>query len=112
MKMEKVRVQKAPVITIDGASGTGKGTVTHIIAKKLNWHLLDSGALYRVLALAAQKHGVDLDNEASLKVLAEFLDVQFIASDTSSPPNILLEGQDVTETIRTEKMSNAASKVG
>lgn len=112
MKTEKVRVLKAPVITIDGAGGTGKGTVTHIIAKILDWHLLDSGALYRVLALAAQKHGVDLDNETALKVLAEHLDVQFIASDNSSPPNILLEGQDVTETIRTEKMGNAASKVG
>lgn len=101
-----------PVITIDGASGTGKGAVTHIIAKKLGWHLLDSGALYRVLALAAQKHGVSLDNEAALRVLAEHLDVQFIADNISEPPHILLEGQDVTHVIRTEKMGNAASKVG
>lgn len=103
---------KAPVITIDGASGTGKGTVTHLIAKKLGWRLLDSGALYRVLALAAQKHGVSLDNEKALQVLAEHLDVQFIATETSAPPQIILEGQDVTDTIRTEKMGNAASKVG
>lgn len=103
---------KAPVITIDGASGTGKGTVTHILAKQLGWRLLDSGALYRVLALAAQKHGVSLDNEPALQVLAEHLDVQFVAAETSSPPRILLEGQDVTDTIRTEKMGNAASKVG
>jgi cytidylate kinase len=103
---------KAPVITIDGTSGTGKGTVTQIVAKKLGWRLLDSGALYRVLALAAQKHGVSLENEPALKVLAEHLDVQFIATETSAPPLILLEGQDVTETIRTEKMGNAASKVG
>ena len=102
---------KAPVITIDGASGTGKGAVTQILAKKLGWRLLDSGALYRVLALAAQKHGVLLDNEAALQVLAEHLDVQFIAAETSSPPQILLEGQDVTDVIRTEKMGNAASKV-
>jgi cytidylate kinase len=103
---------KAPVITIDGAGGTGKGTVTHRLAKQLGWRLLDSGALYRVLALAAQKHGVSLENETALQVLAEHLDVQFIAAETSAPPSIILEGQDVTETIRTEKMGNAASKVG
>jgi cytidylate kinase len=102
---------KAPVVTIDGASGTGKGAVSHILAKRLEWRLLDSGALYRVLALAAQKHGVSLDNEKALQVLAEYLDVQFITAETSAPPSILLEGQDVTETIRTEKMGNAASKV-
>lgn len=101
-----------PVITIDGASGTGKGVVTHRIAKTLGWNLLDSGALYRVLALAAQKHGVALDNEPALTVLAEHLDVQFLTDETGNPPKILLEGQDVTETIRTEKMGNAASKVG
>lgn len=101
-----------PVITVDGASGTGKGVVTHLVAKQLGWRLLDSGALYRVLALAAQKHGVALDNEPALTVLAEHLDVQFIATDFGMPPQILLEGQDVTETIRTEKMGNGASKVG
>lgn len=105
-------IGKVPVITIDGASGTGKGVVTHLVAKKLGWNLLDSGALYRVLALAAQKHGVAFDNEPPLKVLAEHLDVQFIATESGEPPIILLEGQDVTDTIRTEKMGNAASKVG
>lgn len=104
--------RKHPVITIDGASGTGKGVVTHLIAKKLGWNLLDSGALYRVLALAAQEHSVSFDNETALQVLAENLDVQFVATMISEPPRILLEGQDVTETIRTEKIGNAASKVG
>src|SRR5579863_5934445 len=102
--------KKDPVITVDGASGTGKGTVSQLIAKRLGWRLLDSGALYRVLALAAQKHGVPLENEASLQVLAEYIDVQFMAIE-SEPPRILLEGEDVTETIRTEKMGNAASKI-
>lgn len=105
-------IEKKPVITIDGASGTGKGVVSQLVAKRLGWNLLDSGSLYRVLALAAQKHGVALDNEAALKVLAEYLDVQFIATETSHPPYILLEGEDVTEVIRTEKMGNAASKIG
>lgn len=103
---------KEPIITIDGASGTGKGVVSQLVAKQLGWKLLDSGALYRVLALAAQKHGVPLENEKALEVLAKHLDVQFIASGASMPPSIVLEGQDVSETIRTEKMGNAASKVG
>jgi len=101
-----------PVITIDGASGTGKGVVTHLVARQLGWRLLDSGALYRVLALAAEKHRVALDNEPAMTVLAEHLDVQFIATDLGIPPQILLEGQDVTDSIRTEKVGNAASKVG
>ncbi|HSW94335.1 MAG TPA: (d)CMP kinase [Gammaproteobacteria bacterium] len=102
----------APVITVDGASGTGKGVVTQRVARQLGWRLLDSGALYRVLALAAQKHGVALDNEPAVTVLAEHLDVQFIATDLGTTPVILLEGQDVTDTIRTEKIGNGASKVG
>lgn len=101
-----------PVITIDGASGTGKGVVTHIIAKKLGWNLLDSGVLYRVLALSAQRHGIFLEDEAGLVLLAEQLDVQFITTETGDPPHIFLEKQDVTDSIRTEKIGNAASKAG
>lgn len=100
----------APVITIDGASGTGKGTVSQILANYLNWNLLDSGALYRVLALAAEKHRVNLDDEKSLVVLAEHIDVQFIAQKNHTS-EIILEGENVTETIRTEKVGNAASMV-
>lgn len=106
-----MKPEEKPVLTIDGASGTGKGVVSQLVASRLGWNLLDSGALYRVLALAAQKHCVPLDNESALHVLAEYLDVQFIATETGSIPGILLEGQDVTDTIRTEKMGNAASKV-
>ncbi len=101
---------KEPVITIDGASGTGKGTVSQLLAKRLGWKFLDSGALYRVLALAAQKHSVALDNEKALEVLAEHLDVQFVAQENELP-RIILEGEDVTETIRSEKIGNAASIV-
>lgn len=103
---------KIPVITIDGASGTGKGVVTQQIAKKLGWKLLDSGVLYRVLALAAQKHGVSLDNEFTLKELAFKLDVAFISAEVGQFPRVQLEGQDVTQLIRNETMGNAASKVG
>lgn len=101
---------REPVITIDGASGTGKGTVSQLLAKRFKWNFLDSGALYRVLALAAQKHSVALDNEKALEVLGEHLDVQFIARENTSP-RVILEGEDVTDTIRTEKIGNAASIV-
>lgn len=107
-----------PVITVDGASGTGKGTVSQLVAKRLGWRLLDSGALYRVLALAAFKHGLSienekiaLENEKTLEVMAEVLDVQFIAQESKSdPPQIILEGEDVTHKIRTAAgIGNAAS---
>src|SRR5580698_9545048 len=100
---------RQPVITIDGASGVGKGTVSQLLAKHLGWHFLDSGALYRVLALAAQKHSVVLDNEAALEVLAEHLDVQFLTQDNN--PQVILEGENVTQVIRTEKIGNAASMI-
>lgn len=106
-----IKPQRAPIITIDGAGGTGKGTISQILAERLGWNFLDSGALYRVLGLAAQKHQVALDNEKALEVLAEHLDVQFIAQKGHFP-RIILEGEDVTQLIRTEKIGNAASIVG
>lgn len=101
-----------PVITVDGASGTGKGVVTRLVAQRLGWHFLDSGVLYRVLGLAAENHAITVDNEPALCVLAENLDVQFIAHEPWDAPRILLEGQDVTNVIRTEKIGNTASLVG
>jgi cytidylate kinase len=80
------------------------------VAQHLGWHFLDSGALYRVLALAAQKHSVALDNESALEVLAEHLDVQFMVQANVSS-RIILEGEDVADAIRTEKVGNAASIV-
>ena len=98
-----------PVITIDGPSGSGKGTIAHRVALKLGFHVLDSGALYRLLALAAQRHGVSLDNEEALEILAAHLDVQF--QDNQGEAMLILEGQDVTHEIRTEEVGAAASKV-
>lgn len=92
--------QMAPVMTIDGPSGAGKGTLCQLLAEKLGWHLLDSGAIYRVLSLAALHHDVALDSEASLVPLAANLDVK-----------VILEGEDVSRTIRTEEVGNAASKI-
>lgn len=107
-----MKVQKIPVITIDGASGTGKGVVTQRIAKQLGWKLLDSGALYRVLALAAQKYGIALDDELNLRDLAIKLNVEFLSAEIGQFPRITLDGQDVTQLVRDEAIGNAASKVG
>ncbi len=107
-----MNLNKAPVVTIDGASGTGKGVVGQLIAKQLDWHLLDSGVLYRVLALKAIKHNVPLDDEPVLEMMAGHLDVQFITPEHSTDTKIILENQTVTDEIRTEAIGNAASKVG
>ncbi len=102
---------QAPVITIDGPSGSGKGTIAGLLAKRLGWNLLDSGALYRLLAFAAGNHGVDLSNEASLKLLAAHLDVQFIAAADGQPQRIILEGEEVSQAIRNETVAAGASAV-
>ncbi|MDC9725267.1 MAG: (d)CMP kinase [Gammaproteobacteria bacterium] len=98
-----------PVLTIDGPSGSGKGTVAQLMAKKLGWHYLDSGAIYRVLAQAAIKHNVDLADEEKLSDMAESLDLVFSLNGESLI--VLLEGEDVSLLIRSEQAGNAASKV-
>ena len=111
-EVEKAAVSRipAPVIAIDGPSGSGKGTIAHRLAARLGFHVLDSGSLYRLLGLAAQQHGVRMDNEAGLQVLAAHLDVQF--SQTGSGDGVIvLEGEDVTSLIRTEEIGRAASQV-
>ena len=100
-----------PVITIDGPGGSGKGTLAGMLAARLGWHLLDSGALYRLLALAAQNHGADLTNEEMLTGLAAHLDVQFIAAEGDQEQRTVLEGEDVSRAIRTETIGAGASRV-
>ncbi|WP_313089616.1 (d)CMP kinase [Pseudomonas sp.] len=104
-------IRQIPVITIDGPSGSGKGTVAALLAAKLGWNFLDSGALYRLLAFAARNHGVDLTNEEALKLLAAHLDVQFGASQGAEGMQIVLEGEDVTQAIRNEQVGAGASQV-
>jgi len=97
------------VITIDGPSGSGKGTIAGLLARQLGWRLLDSGALYRLLAFAARNHGIELSNEAALKTLGAHLDVQFFAE--ANGQRIVLEGEEVTDLIRTEQVGDDASQV-
>ncbi|MBL1278336.1 MAG: (d)CMP kinase [Ectothiorhodospiraceae bacterium] len=99
------------VITIDGPTASGKGTITRLIAQRLGWHILDSGALYRLVALAAQKHQIALDDIASLQPLAAHLDVEFVAAEGAEEMVVLLEGEDVTLELRKETTGNGASKV-
>ena len=98
------------VITIDGPSGAGKGTISRIVAKKLGFHYLDSGALYRLLGLCSQRHHVSVTNVKSLAALAEHMDVEF-KTTKSGEFTILLEGEDVTREVRTEETGALASQV-
>lgn len=103
--------QNIPLITIDGPSGSGKGTIATLIANHLGYHLLDSGAIYRVLALAAKKHALSMDDTLALADLAKKLDVVFSVDALKNNQLILLEGEDVTQTIRTEQVGANASKI-
>jgi cytidylate kinase len=98
------------VMTIDGPSGSGKGTVSRAAARALGWGLLDSGALYRLVALAGRNAGVNLDDGVGLARLAYQLDIRF-GSGESGEEVVWLDGQEVTGAIRTEEAGNDASKV-
>ncbi|MCU5783955.1 cytidylate kinase [Alcanivorax balearicus MACL04] len=98
-----------PIIAIDGPVSSGKGTVARRVASALGWHLLDSGALYRVLGLHAQHQGVALDNKLALVDLAENLPVRFV--ERGGDTRVVLEETDVSEEIRQESVGELASQV-
>lgn len=107
MTVSASAAERVPVVTIDGPSGSGKGTIAQIIATDLGWHFLDSGALYRILAYAAQQRGMALDDYPVLADLALTLPVNFSPDDSK----ISLDGIDIKDEIRTEAAGNAASQV-
>ena len=98
-----------PVITVDGPSGTGKGTLSAWLAARLGWHFLDSGALYRLVGLRAREAGVALQDEAAVAALAGALPVTFMVDGGEFRP--LLDGRDVSALIRTEEAGADASVV-
>lgn len=102
-------VSAVPVITIDGPSGSGKGTISQYLADKLGWHHLDSGALYRLLAYAALEQALPLDDAAALVQLAARLSESY-QLPTAEDPAIMLDGVDVGQALRTEQCAEAASK--
>jgi cytidylate kinase len=94
-----------PIITIDGPSGSGKGTVAGLLAERLGWHVLDSGALYRLVGLLADRAGIDFNDESQIAELARQMKVEFAGG------KVLLAGEDVSLAIRSETAGNSASKV-
>lgn len=99
-----------PVLTIDGPSGSGKGTVARRVAHALGWHLLDSGALYRLVAHASRQRSIPWDDEPANAAIAESLDVRF-GADAAGNEQIWLEGREVSGNIRTEEAGAGASQV-
>ena len=95
----------APVVTIDGPGGSGKGTLSSLVAAKLGWHLLDSGALYRIVAVSAQSQGIDLADENALVAMVADLQIAFIGDKVD------VNGSDLSDIIRTEETGVAASQV-
>lgn len=103
-------MRAVPVVTIDGPSGVGKGTVARALARKFGWHFLDSGALYRILALAASRAGVPLSAAPDVAALAPALDIKFDAQDVDEEV-IIVNGADWTRDVRAEATGALASQI-
>ncbi|MDD5322273.1 MAG: (d)CMP kinase [Methylococcales bacterium] len=97
-----------PVLTIDGPSGAGKGTVSRLVAKKLGWHYLDSGSIYRSLAIALLKQSADLANEAEIIKVAQAMALEFDCGDELV---VKLNGEDITDQLALESTGNIASQI-
>ena len=99
-----------PVLTLDGPSGVGKGTVARIIAQKLDWHLLDSGAIYRAFAIMASDNDIKIDDVDGLLKLANSFDISFKLNSDHGPLNVYLNNAEVSSELRTEKTAALASQ--
>src|SRR5271156_3403561 len=91
-----------PVLTIDGPSGSGKGTISRMVAEKLGWHLLDSGALYRAVGFAAGMEGLDLSDADAVTRCAQTTRISFRAAKDGGETRVIVNGHDATDEIRTE----------
>lgn len=100
--------ENAPVVTLDGPSGAGKGTVSRALAERLGWHYLDSGAIYRALAIAVQESNLSLEDVEGIARLASTMDLHFEAGRTFT---VRLNGVDITDRIGSETCGNLASKI-
>ncbi len=101
-------LEPVPVLTIDGPSGSGKGTVSRALARRLGWHFLDSGAIYRALALSVLARGVSLEDEAAVAKVAKEMALEFICNDRVQ---VVVDGKDVTDLLATEECGQLASKI-
>jgi cytidylate kinase len=101
----------APVLTIDGPSGSGKGTISRAVADRLGWHLLDSGALYRAVGFAAGMGGIDLSDAAAVTRCAETTRISFRDPGNGGETRVIVNGHDATDEIRTETCGAAASAI-
>ena len=99
-----------PVLTIDGPSGSGKGTISRAVAQRLGWHYLDSGAIYRAVGLAAAWEGLDLSDGESIAACATRTEIRFI-TDGEGEPHVIVNGKDATRALRTESAGAAASAI-
>jgi cytidylate kinase len=101
----------APVLTIDGPSGSGKGTISRLVAEHLGWRLLDSGALYRAVGYAAGAAGLDLSDAEAITRCAETTKIQFRAAPNDGETRVIVNGHDATDELRTETAGAAASAI-
>jgi cytidylate kinase len=100
-----------PVLTIDGPSGSGKGTISALVAEQLGWHLLDSGALYRAVGYVAGAEGLDLSDAQAVARCAQTTRIRFVAAGKGQPARVMVNGHDATDELRTETAGAAASAI-
>ena len=112
VRSDKPRTEpRIPVLTIDGPSGSGKGTISRAVAESLGWHLLDSGAIYRAVGYAAGEEGIDLSDADAVTRCAETTKIQFRDPKDGGETRVIVNGHDATDELRTETCGAAASAI-